>query len=80
MEQLERLEDFIAEGTLLELFGVTKGVLLGLRTRRGLPFIRLGKYKRLYRERSLVQWLIEQETKPVLEYYLKRATEATEGL
>ena len=60
-EHSEKLEDFITEESLLELFGTTKSVLRGLRHSKGLPFIALGRYKKLYREQSLISWLRKQE-------------------
>lgn len=61
VENSEKLEDFITEESLLELLGTTKSVLRGLRHSRGLPFIALGRYKKLYREQSLISWLKKQE-------------------
>jgi excisionase family DNA binding protein len=61
MENQEKLENFIAEQTLCELLGVKKAHLAALRAQKNLPFIRIGRTKRLYREQSIVQWLIKNE-------------------
>ncbi len=61
MENQEKLENFIAEETLCNLLGVKKAHLAALRTSKNLPFIRIGRTKRLYREQSIVQWLIKNE-------------------
>lgn len=58
----EGIQNLITEKELLDLFGVSKRVLSDLRHKRGLPFLAVSRYTRLYLESSLMEWLKDSET------------------
>jgi hypothetical protein len=59
--QTEALQNFIAEETLLELLGMPKTSLASLRHKKGFPYIRVTDRVRVYREKSVVDWLRKNE-------------------
>ncbi|MCP4262787.1 MAG: helix-turn-helix domain-containing protein [Planctomycetes bacterium] len=61
-KQTEGVQNLITEDELLELFGISKNVLGNLRRTEQLPFLKVTRYKRLYLESSVVEWLMLRET------------------
>lgn len=55
------LGDFLTEGEVMDLFGVSKAALYNLRAKRGLPYILISQRTKLYHEASLRTWLLTRE-------------------
>ena len=50
-------QQIITEEELLKLLDISKKTLAYLRNKRGLPFIELTRYERVYYEEDVVEWL-----------------------
>ena len=50
-------QEITSEEDLLKLLGISKKTLAYLRNKRGLPFIELTRYARIYYEGDVVEWL-----------------------
>lgn len=61
-ENQDTLQNILTEDEILKLTGLTKNQLADCRNDRGLPFLKINKNCRLYRERSVVEWLKGLET------------------
>lgn len=56
MEQ-EGIKNLITEEELMDLFGISRNVLYGLRTKHKLPYYYISKGSRLYSEKDIMLWL-----------------------
>jgi len=48
------------EQSVMELLGVTRQQMDGLRNRKGFPFVRLGQRIRVYLSEDILQWIKER--------------------
>lgn len=55
------LKNLITEEELMELFGISKNVLYGLRTKYRLPYYHISKGSRIYSETDIMSWLNERK-------------------
>jgi hypothetical protein len=60
--EMYQIKKLIPEKELLELLEISRWTLEKKR-QEGLPYIELGKGKRVYHEESLVKWLLDHEQK-----------------
>lgn len=56
-------QEIIAEEELLRLLHISKKTLAHLRNKRGLPYIELTRYERVYYEGDVVEWLKKNSRK-----------------
>lgn len=54
---MTRLKGMLTEDELLELWGINKERLTILRKTNKLPYIELSEWKRVYLEKSIMDWL-----------------------
>ena len=54
------LEHFLIEQDVQNLFGVSKKQLGDLRTKEGLPYIRISRTRRVYCEPDIISWLLKR--------------------
>ncbi len=56
---MAKIESFLTEEFLMELFSMNKEQIGVLRNQRRLPYVKLSQRKRLYYEDDLSQWLLD---------------------
>ena len=56
-------QEIISEEELLKLLSISKKTLAYLRNKRGLPYIELTRYERVYYEGDVVDWLKKNSKK-----------------
>lgn len=56
-------QEIISEEELLKLLNISKKTLAYLRNKRGLPYIELTRYERVYYEGDVVEWLKKNSKK-----------------
>ena len=58
----DTLENILTEGEILKLTGLTKSQLGVLRSKDGLPFLKVNQNNRLYLENDVVEWFKGRRT------------------
>ena len=56
---MAKIESFLTEGFLMELFNMNKEQIGVLRNQRKLPYVKLSQRKRLYYEEDMSKWLLD---------------------
>ena len=56
---MAKIESFLTEGFLMELFSMNKEQIGVLRNQRNLPYVKLSQRKRIYYEEDLSRWLLD---------------------
>jgi len=56
-------QEIVSEEELLKLLNISKKTLAYLRNKRGLPYIELTRYERVYYEGDVVEWLKKNSKK-----------------
>ena len=59
-------EKILTEGELCKWWGLTKDQVTKLRLENNLPHIVINRSTNLYRETSLIEWLMKQEAEAIL--------------
>ena len=56
---MAKIESFLTEEFLMELFSMNKEQIGVLRNQRNLPYVKLSQRKRVYYEEDLAKWLLD---------------------